>query len=129
MALLVLSAVPRKPQELIFTLMARARMCELMAQALRLPNSKNYFTIGLFSGLDALLDAPLSEVIERLGLGDDMVAALLERRGDGGRILKLALHYENGAWEELEQDQLSSEALIGAYLGGLNWARQAALVG
>src|SRR5690554_7061498 len=37
-----------------------------------------YFTAGLFSVLDALLDAPMVEVLERLPLSDELEQALLE---------------------------------------------------
>lgn len=127
-ALIVLSAVAEKPPELILTLMARARMCELLALAMRLPMAKHYFTIGLFSGLDALLDAPLDVIIERLGLGEEMQAALLDRAGLGGRILEQVIHYERGAWSHLEQGLVSNDALIKAYLEGLHWARRVALI-
>ena len=128
-ALVVLSAVAEKPPELLLTLMARARMCELLAQSMRLPTPKHYFTIGLFSGLDALLDAPLDIIVERLGLGEEMQAALLQRAGLGGRILEQAIHYERGAWNHLELDLVSNDTLIKAYLEGLHWARRIALVG
>lgn len=126
-ALIVLSAVSGKPRELIAILATRAKMCELVAESLRLPSPKSYFTIGLFSGLDALLDAPLAEILEQLALEDELVAAILERSGEGGRILSTVLHYERGAWEQLEQARLPSKTLITAYLGGLRWAKLVAL--
>lgn len=126
-ALIVLSAVKGKPQELMVVLATRAKMCELLAEGLQLPNPKSYFTIGLFSGLDALLDAPLSEILEQLALGDELAGALLQRSGEGGRILKSVLKYEQGSWTQLEQMQLSHALLLESYLGGLRWASQVTL--
>lgn len=124
-SLLVLSAVPGKPQELMITLMVRAKMCELLAERLRLRDPKAYFIIGLFSGLDALMDAPLPQILERVSLGEEMAAALLRREGDGGRIIDCVLSYEHADWERILKIQIPADVVIESYLTALQWAKQA----
>ena len=126
-SLVTLSAVPGKPHALVTMLMVRAKTCELLAKELEFSNTGNYFTVGLFSGLDALLDAPLAEILESIGLGEEMTAALLERKGESGRILEAVLDYEQGAWDGIDRSHIPGRLLSEAYLGALRWARQAAL--
>src|SRR5690606_40709129 len=57
--------------------------------------------LGLFSGLDALLDVPLPQLLDRIALGEEMTAALLRRQGDSGRILECVLRYEQADWDQI----------------------------
>ena len=45
------------------------------------------FTIGLFSVADALLDAPMAEVLDSLPFTDEIRAALMRREGVKGELL------------------------------------------
>jgi EAL and modified HD-GYP domain-containing signal transduction protein len=45
------------------------------------------FTVGLFSGLDALVDTPLTEALAELPLADELNEALLEHQGVFGQAL------------------------------------------
>jgi EAL and modified HD-GYP domain-containing signal transduction protein len=59
------------------------------------------FLVGLFSTIDAFLDLPLREALDRLALDDTVSAALL---GDGHSlrsVLDLALAYERGDWDDV----------------------------
>ena len=47
--LMTLAGIDDQPSELIRTAMMRAKMCELIAQALGRPDPDAYFTVGLFS--------------------------------------------------------------------------------
>jgi c-di-GMP phosphodiesterase len=69
--LIVLAGVQGKPHELIVTALVRARMCELIAGPFATRERDAYFTVGLFSVVDALLDAPIDEVVECLPFSDD----------------------------------------------------------
>lgn len=125
-SLLILSSVPDKPQELMTTLMVRAKMCELLAQRLGLANPKSYFTIGLFSGLDALMDAPLAVVLQHVSLSDDVAAALLHRAGNGGRVLDCVLSYEHANWPRIAEMDIQADAVIESYVQAVQWANRAA---
>lgn len=122
-SLLILSAVPGKPQALVLALMVRAKMCELLARSLQRSDPGSYFMIGLFSGLDALLDAPLAAILEGITLSGEVAAALLRREGEAGQLLTLVLAYEQGAWEQLEATVIPAYALSKAYLEAVRWTR------
>lgn len=122
--LLALTAASNKPSELMVTLMIRAKMCELLARRLGLEAPFRYFTLGLFSGLDALLDAPLDQILAQLPLSDQMVAALLRHEGDAGQLLRTVINYQHGNWDKATAI-VASEIVIEAYLDALRWADEA----
>jgi EAL and modified HD-GYP domain-containing signal transduction protein len=122
--LMALSTASDKPQELMSQLMVRGKMCELLARKLKLKTPANCFTIGLFSGLDSLLDAPLETILASLPLSDEVTAALLRHEGDGGRLLECVLSYEHGEWDRLAQTKLPAEVVIEAYLEALHWGNE-----
>lgn len=122
--LLALASASDKPQELMSTLMVRGKMCELLARKLKLKAPGNYFTIGLFSGLDSLLDAPLETILASLPLSDEVVAALLRHEGEGGRLLECVLSYEHGEWDRIAQTKLPAQLVIDSYLEALHWGNE-----
>lgn len=125
-SLLAMASVTDKPSELITTLMVRARMCQKLAGRLGYAPSNTYFTVGLFSGLDALMDASLEEVLGSLPLSDEVVEALLRHRGEAGRVLECVLHYELGDWDWIEAAGYNPNIVIQSYLDAIDWARRIA---
>ena len=126
-SLLVLASVSDKPAELMVTLMVRAKMCESLARRLRLNDASNCFTLGLFSGLDSLMDAPLETILANLPLSEDMEAALLRHEGPSGRVLECAMRYEEGDWDRILALDIPRQAAIDAYLEAVHWADEAQL--
>ena len=120
-ALMTLSEVYDKPDELIRLSMVRARMCEQLAESVGIDKGMA-FTVGLFSTLDALLDAPMSTIMESLPLAEDVKAALIDRSGPAGKLLDTVICYERGQWEQPECLQFQARTLTGAYFDALNWA-------
>ena len=120
-SLLALASGSDKPQELMITVMVRAKMCQLLAEALDLKSPSAYFTVGLFSGLDALLDAPLEEIVHTLPLTPETEAALLRKEGPAGRVLDCALSYECGDWDHILGLGVDPEKVITAYLEAIAW--------
>jgi EAL and modified HD-GYP domain-containing signal transduction protein len=74
-------------------------MCQSVAEKLRYPNGHVFFTAGLFSGLDAVLDMPLEEALSSIPLADMVRDGILNKSGDIGNILDCVLAYETGHWE------------------------------
>ena len=68
--LFLLASVNNKPGELVRTAMLRGRMCEVVARETGRESPDSYFTVGMFSCLDALLDVAMRELIEKLPLAD-----------------------------------------------------------
>jgi EAL and modified HD-GYP domain-containing signal transduction protein len=122
--LLAMSQVDNKPAELVVTAMVRGKMAEGLAKAMNAPQPESFFTVGLFSALDALMDNSMEEILTQLPLADHIAAALLHRRGIHGEILDCVLAYERGQWENLDCSQLGTHKIRDCYLDALQWAAE-----
>ncbi|WP_297526887.1 EAL and HDOD domain-containing protein [Thiohalobacter sp.] len=120
--LLVFAGVEDRPHELMTTAMLRARMCQLLAERTGQPHADTYFTVGLFSALEALLEAPLESVLEALPLSEDVRRALLERQGPYGAALDCVLAYERAEWAQVRCGKLPPAEITETYLEAARWA-------
>jgi EAL and modified HD-GYP domain-containing signal transduction protein len=71
----------------------RGRLLELMTLTLRPGDSagaNNAFTVGIMSLMDALFSVPMREILDRVEVSNDVRAALLERSGEYGAMLRVA---------------------------------------
>lgn len=125
-SLLVMASVSGKPKVLMQNALVRARMCEALAKCRKLPEPESYFTVGLFSILDTLLDAPMATVIEPLPLSREIVDALVKREGDRGAALECVCAYEECRWADVKFDGVDREEIGKAYLDSIEWAFDAA---
>ena len=117
---MALSTIPDAPHELIEIGLRRARMCETLAPV---GDSESCFTVGLFSVADALLDAPMSDVLDSLPFSEDVCEALLHRTGPKGELLAAVVAYENGHFPALPHGCAAPGAsLATAYREALGWA-------
>ncbi|MEW6354402.1 MAG: HDOD domain-containing protein [Pseudomonadota bacterium] len=121
-SLILLSSIDDKPHELLQTALVRAKMCELLGAALSRENKESFFTVGLFSVLDALMDQPMQNVLQSLPLSEDISQALLHYHGALGEVLRCVLMYERGDWDELDCPGLQREKIAQAYLDALAWS-------
>jgi EAL and modified HD-GYP domain-containing signal transduction protein len=121
--LLALTGISDKPPELTRTVLARARLCANLAPPGR-GNSDTAFTVGLFSGLDALMDRPLTDLLADLPLAEETRLAVLERQGPFGQVLAAALALERGDFENVALDMLDPKPTSQAYLEAVDWANQ-----
>ncbi|PXW87309.1 EAL and modified HD-GYP domain-containing signal transduction protein [Nitrosomonas sp. Nm84] len=84
---------------LMQTAAVRGKLMELIATAER-PHDKNHheraFMVGILSLLDALLGIEMQQIVDKLGIPDDMSQALLTRDGRLGLELKLIEANEKG---------------------------------
>jgi len=125
-ALLAMSQVDDKPTELVVTAMIRGKMAEQMARALDAEQPDSFFTVGLFSALDALMDNSMEEILTQLPLADHIAQALLHKGGGlHGEVLNCVLAYERGEWENLGCSQLGTHRLRTCYLEAVQWANTA----
>ncbi|EAR20197.1 EAL and HDOD domain-containing protein [Nitrococcus mobilis] len=121
-ALLALASIPGKPHELSVSIIIRARFCETAARIIRAEHPARYFMVGLLSGLDALLDAPLEQILERLPVNQAVAAALLRGEGGEGEILDAVRDLEIGRIERIRALGLSAAATNQAYVEAVRWA-------
>jgi len=120
--LLAMSQVDNKPTELVVTAMVRGKMAEELAKAQKCDRPDTFFTVGLFSALDALMDNTMEEILTQIPLAEHISNALLHRQGIHGEILSCVLAYERGDWDEVKSGTLSMSRICDCYLSALQWA-------
>ncbi|GIX48625.1 MAG: histidine kinase [Candidatus Tectimicrobiota bacterium] len=123
-SMILLAGIDDKPHELMLTALVRAKMCELLALATAQANPATSFTVGLFSALDALLDAPMADILRSLPLTEEVARALLAHEGLLGQTLRCVLGYERGAWDDMPTLGLPPHRVRDAYLQALHWATE-----
>lgn len=114
-----MASIDNKPTELTLTALIRARFCELAGAKLPNGGSSELFTLGLFSVIDAMMDAPMLDVVSSLPLAEDIREALVQRRGAMGQLLNCVVSLENG------EDDGSLPKAGEMYLEALMWANSA----
>jgi EAL and modified HD-GYP domain-containing signal transduction protein len=130
-SLILLSGLEDKPRDVIVTGAIRARMCEKLAEAVKISHPERCFLVGLFSVLDAIFDRPLQEIISALPLAPNIVTALLQHDGPLGSLLRCVLAYEQRDWSAAQNAvQLDSEAIAHIYKEAVMWSlRNLSVVG
>lgn len=118
-----------KPGELITQSLVRGRFCELLAVASGQGIEDQAFLVGLFSMLDALLDRPLGDVVQDLGLAPSLDAVLRGKASEDNvlnRIYTMVRRYELADWDAVEclagHLGIPSELVGDAYREALPWA-------
>lgn len=125
-SLLAVAGLGDKPVELVTQAMQRARMCELLARAARRPNPESYFTVGLFSLLEALMEAPLAQILEALPFSEEIRDGLLKQQGPYGEALACVIAYERGDFAQAGFGRLTPAQTTEAYLEATRWADKSA---
>ena len=122
---LVMAGNSTAPVELFRVLLTRARTCELVASSRGHCNPESFFTVGLFSGIDAVMMADKSWLLEKIGLTDDMNKAILNGTGEKGEILQSVIALEHADWAQTNQLSLVEQTeLFSAHENAINWAIQ-----
>ena len=121
--LTVLASIDGKPPELTVTALVRARFCEQAGELLPGPRPGELFTLGLFSVIDALMDAPIDEVVGMIPFPPDMRDALTERKGEKGALLDCVTALEAGDFDRAQRLVRGAGDL---YVEALLWADEAA---
>jgi EAL and modified HD-GYP domain-containing signal transduction protein len=123
-SLVALTAGSDKPHELSTLALIRARTCFMLARAANLPKADNFFTVGLFSILDAMLDQPLALLLKDLPLSEDMKTSLVELDGVYGEAISCVIAMELDELENIRFRDLSMETIAKLYLDALSWSDQ-----
>ena len=120
--MIALSSTENKPSDLMVTTMVRAKMAELIADYIGVEDPRPYFTVGLFSTLDAMLDQSMDTLLDEINLADALKNALLNQEGELGCMLQNVIAYEQGDWAELVDSGVEMDAWRNAYLESVTWA-------
>jgi len=129
LTIIVMSGIGReKPLELMNIAVVRARFCEALASEFKLYHEPSeFFLMGMFSIMDALLDRPIEEILEELPLQESVKAGLLGRDEEFSRVLKLVKAFEKGQWDLVAQYnshmRLPEERIAFLYLDAVEWTK------
>jgi c-di-GMP phosphodiesterase len=122
-SLILLEQIEDKPRELMITTMVRAHMCQQLGAAMYQPRLDQFFTVGLLSSIDALLDRPMKEALEGLPLIDEVKDAVLDKKGLMGEALDCVQAYERGDWDQTSCGKLDEKSIRDAYLSSVMQTR------
>lgn len=121
--MLVLSGMDDKPDELFHTSLTRARFCELVAENLKAHPKELYFTVGLFSTLDAVMDLDLPSLLNELSLDEKIVDALMGEDNEPGLVLKAVKGIEQGSTRFKMPASLTPTELSNLYLQAMQYSQ------
>jgi c-di-GMP-related signal transduction protein len=114
-----------KPEELIRASIIRARFLEQIGKEMKLASSE-FFMLGLFSLLDAMLDNTMEYLLSKLPLTNAVNDALIRRKGKLFPFLRLAEAYETGDWADFEATKerfgIPGKMIFQFYIDALGWA-------
>lgn len=122
-ALIAFSDQTGKPEELTRHTLVRARMCEILAEESNSMSGSTAFMMGVVSGLDALLDIPIENILEQVFLSEEIELAILMGEGDYGQLLTNVDNLIQGRWNSLSALQ-TDQALSESYLNSLQWVTE-----
>lgn len=104
MLMIISEMATNKPQELVRLALIRAKFCELLAGAGGSPEKQNdLFLLGLFSLLDAMLDATMEYLMRELPVNDQIKEALVKQMGPLMPYLHAVTAYERKTGKECIQ--------------------------
>jgi EAL and modified HD-GYP domain-containing signal transduction protein len=113
--LTIFAGIEEKPRELVVTGLTRGRFCELAGpREFDLGHPESLFTLGLFSVIDALMDARMEEVLDTIPFPADTKDALVNRSGAKGELLEAALACERGEFPTPVLAEIQLEAMAWA---------------
>lgn len=109
----------------------RAKLMELMALRLQSaqPNiGDQAYMVGMLSLADVVLQAPLENILEEIGLASDLKEAILSHDGLLGKLLSLAELIENEDFVEARKDiqalGITAADFIGIQLQAMRWTNE-----
>ena len=119
-SLLALGGLSDQPAALMEVAVLRAKICELLASKANLPRN-SYFTVGMFSALDMLMQQPIDGILAKLPLSDAVKHAILEHEGPMGRARSCTLALENAEWSAVAFENLDQDDMLDAYREAIRW--------
>jgi len=116
-----------RTSDLVLSALVRARFGELL-QPLVPHGDSDLFLLGLMSLIDAMLEMPMADVLDRVPLDRETKAVLLGKPSALRPLYQLMLAHESGEWEAAEQLSaglhVDSEEVAAFYWRAQQWARE-----
>ncbi|GEA12809.1 HDOD domain-containing protein [Alteromonas sp. KUL49] len=120
--ILLLVAESTSPKELLRILLARAKTLELYASENNNDTEGELFTLGLYSGIEALLGIHIKNIVNYLPMSAQMAQALTDESGEYGDILRIAKKVEAFDTDVSTVESNSFIKINSNYWQGLQWA-------
>lgn len=119
-----------KTSDLVLSALVRGRFGELLAPYVAHGES-DLFLLGLLSLIDAMLEMPMEQILQRISLDLPTKAVLLAQPSPLGPVFQLILAHESGDWEHAtklaEQLRLKAQTVAAYYWQAQQWARELAM--
>ncbi len=131
LAMLFVASVPASSdvdREASLEALERGRFCELLAlEQGRREQADPAFLVGLLARVDERLGIPMRDLVQQLGVSDDVAAALNGEPGPHTPLLTLATAYAGGEWarvDDVARPLGVTEELPELYGEAGGWARR-----
>lgn len=123
----LVSAGEQKSSDLVLSALVRARFCELVAS--KIPRTQSdLFLVGMVSMMDAILEIPMEEILDKIALDKDTKSVLSGRGGRLQPVYELMLAQEAGKWqaakESAERLKITESETGEMWWQAMQWGRQ-----
>lgn len=108
--------ISQKPMELVESGLIRAHMAQKLAETQSNLCPQSAYTTGLLSVLGSLMDSPMSNLVDKITLTDEIKLALTAHKGPLGELLATVVAYEEGHWDTLKKNAYSGLDLSQIYI-------------
>ena len=128
MLVIISELATEKPDELVRLALVRAKFCELLGNSALCSSSQctDLYMTGLFSLLDAMLDSPMSEILDKLPVNSTVKDALLGKDNSYRSFLRLSQAFERNQQQECKRLQevlsISDDQLQSCYLDAIKYS-------
>lgn len=119
-SLLALSGVSDQPEAMVEIALLRAKTCELLGRRVA-GATDGFFTVGMFSALDVLMEQPIRKIVAKLPLSEGIRDAILGRQGIMGEALSCALAMERAQWSQIHFSDMDERDLFDISVEALHW--------
>ena len=116
-------------RELVKNSLIRARLMELFAMETGIKlRTQEFFTTGILSAIDVLLNKPMEDIVHELPLTEDIKNALLGEHNGLRQMLNKVILLESGQWDKNGGrrlfNEIPDERLMSLYLEALEWVME-----
>jgi c-di-GMP-related signal transduction protein len=128
MLIIISELATDKPNELVRLVLVRAKFCELLGKATNRSEGEcfNLYITGLFSLLDAMLEFPMSEILEKLPVNAAVKETLLGKDNVYAHFLRLSQVFERDQQKECEKLQeilgITDDSLQSCYIEAIKYS-------
>jgi EAL and modified HD-GYP domain-containing signal transduction protein len=120
-----------KTSDLVLSALVRGRFGELLSP--QVPHGESdLFLLGLLSLIDAMLEMPMADILDRISLDHATKSVLLGQESPLRPVFQLILAHESGEWELAATLchglRLDPETVAAQYWEAQQWARELSLI-